>query len=93
MAPLYSSDRITVGKVQRQIKIVMSAAEVISVLGSPNIVTTDRERREEWVYDKVRTEHAYSRSEGGVYMLIIGAFQSQGKSCSTQKTLTIVVKF
>jgi outer membrane protein assembly factor BamE (lipoprotein component of BamABCDE complex) len=36
-------DRLTVGTVQREIRIGMSGAEVAQVLGSPNIVTTDEE--------------------------------------------------
>lgn len=34
------NDKLTVGKVQSKIKVGMSSAEVIEVLGSPNIVTT-----------------------------------------------------
>ena len=52
-------DRITVGKVQREIKIGMSSAQVVEILGSPNIVSTDEERREVWVYDKVATDVSY----------------------------------
>ena len=39
-------DRLSVGKVQREIKVGMSGAEVVEALGSPNIVTTDEQRRE-----------------------------------------------
>ena len=60
------ADRLTVGKVQREIRVGMSGAEVAQVLGSPNIVTTDDERREVWVYDRVSTETVYSESRGGV---------------------------
>ena len=42
-------DRVTVGKVQREIRIGMSSAQVIEVLGSPNIVSTDENRLEVWV--------------------------------------------
>ena len=47
-----SGDRMTVGKVQKEIRVGMSGAEVAEVLGSPNIVSTDEERREVWIYDK-----------------------------------------
>jgi outer membrane protein assembly factor BamE (lipoprotein component of BamABCDE complex) len=49
-------DKLTVGTVQREIKVGMSSAEVVGVLGSPNMVTTDSKRRENWVYDKISTE-------------------------------------
>ncbi|MDR0933534.1 MAG: hypothetical protein LBM56_00375, partial [Burkholderiaceae bacterium] len=51
-----STDRVTVGAVQKEIRIGMSGAEVAAALGSPNIVTTDEERREVWIYDKIATD-------------------------------------
>lgn len=104
-----SGDRITAGKVQREIRVGMTNAQVVEVLGSPNMLTTDEKRREVWVYDKVATEHAYSTSSGGVSALILGGFvggsgaggggigpsysSSAGASSTTQRTLTIVIKF
>lgn len=87
------SNRITVGKVQREIKVGMSSAEVIEVLGSPNIVTTDDKRREQWVYDKISTETVYSKTAGGVNVLILGYGKSTGAQSTTQRTLTIIIKF
>jgi len=84
---------LTVGTVQREIRVGMSSADVVAVLGSPNIVTTDEQRREVWVYDKVSTETAYSKTEGGVFLLILSASSASGARSTTQKTLTIVVKF
>ncbi len=63
---------LTVGTVQKEIRIGMSAAEVAEVLGSPNIVTTDEERRESWIYDKIATDVAYSRSQGAIVGLVFG---------------------
>lgn len=65
---------LTVGKVQREIRLGMSSAEVITILGSPNIVTTDSDRRETWVYDKISSETAYSQNSVGGSILIIGGF-------------------
>jgi outer membrane protein assembly factor BamE (lipoprotein component of BamABCDE complex) len=87
------ADRISVGKVQREIRVGMASAEVIEVLGSPNMVTTDEKRREVWVYDKVSTTSVYSSSEGGVYVLLLGAGGATGARSTTQRTLTIVIKF
>ena len=83
------SSNLTVGVVQKEIKIGMTSAEVVQVLGSPNIVTTDEERREQWVYDKVSS--TVSSSGSGVYLIFAGV--SSGASSSTQKTLTIIIKF
>ena len=64
-------EQLTVGTVQREIKIGMSSADVVAVLGSPNMVTTDDQRRETWVYDRVSTN--VSSSSSGVWLLIAGA--------------------
>lgn len=88
-----AGDVLTVGKVQREIKIGMSSADVIQALGSPNVVTTDEERREVWVYDKVASEATYSRSEGFATLILIGTDRTSGASATTQRTLTVVVKF
>lgn len=86
-------DRLSVGKVQREIRVGMSSAEVIRVLGSPNIVTTDDERREVWVYDKIATDTAYSTSDRYGTLLILGASGSSGARSTHQRTLTIAIKF
>lgn len=86
-------DKLTVGTVQREIRVGMTNADVVAVLGSPNMVTTDEERRENWVYDKISTETAYSRSAGGVNILILGAAGSAGAQSTSQRTLTVIVKF
>lgn len=100
-----STDRLTVGAVQRQIQIGMSGAQVAQVLGSPNIVSSDEERREVWVYDKIATDRAYSASSGGIQALVLGfggsaagglggsAGASAGASSTSQRTLTVVIKF
>lgn len=88
-----AADRVTVGKVQREIRIGMSSTEVVEVLGSPNIVTTDENRLESWVYDKIATDVSYSNSQGGVWLLIGGVTGTSGANSTSQRTLTIVVKF
>lgn len=85
-----SGDRLTVGKVQREIRIGMSSADVVQVLGSPNMVSTDEERREVWVYDKISSEVVYSESKAGLKFMTSG---SSGARSSSQRTLTIVIKF
>lgn len=95
------STELTVGTVQQEIRLGMSAAEVAEVLGSPNIVTTDEERRESWIYDKIATDVAYSRSQGAVVGLVFGGAggglgagsSSAGASSTSQRTLTVVIKY
>ena len=86
-------DQLTVGKVQREIRVGMASADVIQVLGSPNVVTTDDQRREVWVYDKVASDVTYSNSSGYGTLILIGAARDAGSVSTQQRTLTIVVKF
>ena len=94
-------DRVTVGTVQKEIRIGMSGADVATVLGSPNIVTSDGERRESWIYDKISTDVVESRSSGTVVGLIFGSAgggagtgtMSGGARSTSQRTLTVVIKF
>jgi outer membrane protein assembly factor BamE (lipoprotein component of BamABCDE complex) len=94
-------DELTVGTVQKEIRVGMSGAEVAEVLGSPNIVSTDENRREVWIYDKVSTETAYSTSNalvlgglvssGGAGAGVFG--KNAGAASTSQKTLTVIIKF
>ena len=101
-----SSERVTVGTVQGKVSVGMPASDVASVMGSPNIVTTDEERREVWIYDKISTERVYSTSEGGVSTLIFGVgfalvggaavpygHHAAGADSTSQRTLTVVIKY
>jgi len=88
-----SVDRITVGNVQREIRVGMSGTEVARVLGSPNIVSTDEERRETWIYDKIATDSAASSSSAYGTILILGAHSSAAAASTSQRTLTVIIKF
>ncbi len=95
------ADKLTVGTVQREIRVGMSGAQVVEALGSPNVVTTDEKGREVWVYDRISTENVYSSSSALILGILTGgtggggglAGTSSGASSSTQKSLTVIVKF
>lgn len=86
-------DRLTVGKVQGEIKVGMSAAQVAELLGSPNIVTTDDKRREVWIYDKVSTDRVDTSSSTFAGIIILGATSHDSSSSQRQRTLTIIIKY
>lgn len=96
-----SANKLTAGNVQREIKVGMSGAQVAEILGSPNVVTTDENRQETWIYDKISTEVAYSKSSGVIAGLLVGGSggglgvgsQSAGATASSQRTLTVIIKF
>jgi len=85
-----SGDRLTVGTIQREIKVGMPSAQVAEILGSPNVVSTDKERREVWVYDKIATDVIYSDSGAGLKFLTSG---SAGAASKSQRTLTVIIKY
>ena len=103
--PSVQEKKMTVGVVQMEIRKGMPQSDVAGALGSPNLVTRDKGGVETWIYDKVSTEYAYSTSTGGVGALILGwggavgggvapSFsQSSGASSTTQRTLTVIIKF
>lgn len=88
-----SGEKVTVGSVQREIKIGMSGAEVVAALGSPNIVSTDAERREVWVYDKFSSNTSISESGVGLGVIIFGVHSNTGALSKNQKTLTVIINF
>jgi outer membrane protein assembly factor BamE (lipoprotein component of BamABCDE complex) len=96
-----SEQKLTLGMAQRHISVGMSQADVATTLGSPNMVTKDRDGVETWIYDKFSTDAAYSTSSAGIAGLVIGgsgagigtAAQASGANTRTQRTLTIVIKF
>lgn len=96
-----SAERVTVGTVQREIRVGMPSADVAAILGAPNIVSTDAGRREVWIWDKISSEVSYSRSSGVIAGLVVGSSgggagggsKNAGASSASQRTLTIIVKF
>ncbi len=88
-----NTTNLTVGTVQGEIREGMSASEVATILGSPNIVTTDEKRREVWIYDKVSSNSVDTSNSAFGSIFILGARSGQSQSTSTQRTLTIIIKF
>ena len=99
-----ATDRLTVGTVQKNIRPGMSGAEVAAVLGAPNIVTTDEQRREVWVYDKIASDVVQSSSALSLTPLVLatgsvlggatgGVNRSVSATSRSDRTLTVVIKF
>jgi len=95
----------TLGVVQKALRPGLSQADVAERLGAPNIVTRDADGREAWVYDKVSSEFEASGGSLGVGglgsgagstfwgLLGVGAGKRSEKAKSSQKTLTVVIRF
>jgi hypothetical protein len=95
----------TLGLVQKELRRGLSQTDVAERLGSPNIVTRASDGSEAWVYDKVSSEVEASGSSIGLGGLGSGTGASFGgilgitagrrseKARSSQRTLTVVVRF
>ena len=83
------SNNLTVGTVQKEIKKGMTGAEVAGALGSPNIVSTDDDGNEVWIYDKISSSVSTSSTYGT--LILIGG--SNNRRTSQQRTLTVIINF
>lgn len=110
-APVRQLDEreLTAGIIQREIRRGMSGAEVVTALGSPNIVTRDESGRESWVYDRIASSAYYGSTSGSIgaaglggaergRSLVVGLLGgsvagSNAATVTTQRTLTVVIKF
>lgn len=86
------ANTLTLGTVQKEIHKGMAQDEVAIALGSPNIVTQDKEGRETWIYDKISAQARCSGSSGLLLFLQTGADYVH-RSDVSQQTLTVVIKF
>lgn len=73
--------RLTLGAVQSQVVVGTSSGEVVTFLGPPNIVTSNKDSTETWVYDKVFSESETVTGRDGVV------------SVSARRTLVVSIKF
>lgn len=109
-APALSEDvpaasAFTLGLVQKELRVGMSQTEVVTALGSPNLVTRSQDGREAWVYDKAATEvQVKSSSIGGgggafgpvgpaAWLAWTSGHRRDDRSVTTQRTLTVVIRF
>jgi outer membrane protein assembly factor BamE (lipoprotein component of BamABCDE complex) len=83
---------LTLGTVQKEIVPGMAQDAVACALGSPNIVTKDKEGKETWIYDKIASEVRRSSSSGLILFFTRGA-DEVSRTEKTQRTLTVVIKF
>lgn len=84
---------MTLGNVQRNVRIGSGQDEVVMALGSPNIVTRDSDGKDTWIYDKVSSISSYDGKGFYATLILIGGGKSKENVQTVQKTLTVVIKF
>ncbi len=97
--------QLTYGLVQQVVVKGASKEKIVESLGSPNMITSATEKAETWIYDKISTtvenqsDSSNASVGGGIIGGFAGLFGSTGKSETTnrattsQKTMTVVIKF
>jgi len=95
----------TLGMVQKALRPGMPQTDVAERLGSPNILTRDAQGREAWVYDRICSEVEVSAGgiavgglgsgAGNTFAGLVGisAGKRSEKARTSQRTLTVVVRF
>tara|TARA_B100000686_G_scaffold31905_1_gene33225 strand:- start:20903 stop:21343 length:441 start_codon:yes stop_codon:yes gene_type:complete len=101
--PIEPSNSLTLGTVQSKILKGMSQAEVLNVLGSPNIVTKNSQDQEVWTYDKVGSSSSSAATvnygqrtlgQGFLAFLFGGTTSSAGSNTTNEtKSLTVIITF
>ena len=81
--------RLTAGEVQRKIRIGMPSAEVAEALGSPNIVSTDEQGREVWVYERFAREV----TARGSWLFFVIAGGESSSATQSERSLTVIIKY
>lgn len=75
------TQKTTLGNVQSRVRVGASSEDVIMALSSPNIVTSNPDGTETWVYDKISSESEYATG------------YNSGVSVKSTRTLIVVIKF
>jgi outer membrane protein assembly factor BamE (lipoprotein component of BamABCDE complex) len=105
--PVEKKDRLTLGKVQSQVKNGMNQTEILEVLGSPNIATKNSSGDEVWTYDRIGTSQSLSNNASATYgqaqlgrgfwTFLFGgttnSVQSNSDRNTESKSLTVIITF
>lgn len=100
--------RMTVGTVQKEIRVGMSSVDVAAALGTPNQVRY-QDGKEVWIFDRIATEASYRNSNRGAgasvgaagvpgNVLVLGNVtagggSNRGASATTQRSLTVIIRY
>jgi outer membrane protein assembly factor BamE (lipoprotein component of BamABCDE complex) len=87
-----NSKQMTLGVAQKELHKGMAQDEVATVIGSPNIVTQDKDSKETWIYDKIATQ-VRSSGTGGLVLFCQTGADYVNRTDISQQTLTVVIKF
>lgn len=98
-------NNLTLGLVQQVVKVGVLKEDVVTKLGSPNMVTTSSDGAEVWIYDAVSTISLNHTSASGISAgigigsrnagALVGAnnYSKTNETSINSRSLTVVIKF
>ena len=91
--PAPGDSNFTLGTAQKKLYKGMEQSDVVTALGAPNLVTMDKDGVETWVYDRSSREVITTQNAVGAWFLIAAGETRQASGKSSQRTLTLILKF
>ncbi len=84
------SSRLTMGEVKRTIeKGKTNQADILSIFGSPNLVSKNRQNNEVWAYNRMSYDTSSSQTSGG--FIFIGG--SKASTSATTSSMDLIITF
>lgn len=90
--PVFAQD-LTLGQVQQRIYSGMAQSEVISCLGTPDIVTKSTDGYESWIYERSTKSKTESYDKSWLFLFLFGRRKGCVHTESSGRDLTIILNF
>lgn len=87
------ADEFTLGIVQKNIHAGMPQSDIVSCLGTPNMVTKNTEGCETWVYEKKSQSTKETYNKGWFWLLFKGGRKGCQKTETSEKAITLILNF
>lgn len=91
--PPEASQELAVDAVQREIKVGLDQASVLSALGPAHRVSSDSQRREVWTYENISSDRVDTESSVGGGIIVHGGGKGPSASSANQRTLTLIIYY
>ena len=95
--PQPATSKLTFGTVQSTVVEGANQTDITRSLGSPNIISKDKQGNETWTYDRVSRENESKNIAGlgfgGLFGWMWGGTASKSSSSTSSKSLTVIITF
>jgi len=95
--PQSATSKLTFGAVQSSVVKGANQTDITRSLGSPNIISKDKQGNETWTYDRISRENESKDMAGlgfgGLFGWMWGGTASKSSSSTSSKSLTVIITF